>query len=304
MDINPSCLFCGESARYVYDMDEYQVYQCVSCGTGFVHPMPAGSALSKLYDGFLPDLNVKKMPGMLNIASRLFQQFDLEKGHHLKMLDIGSGGGYFCKAFEELNYGLATYVDLDPQSCRFAQKKLGLERVYNVDAMRIHEITKETYDFMYCRHLIEHMPDPTGFLLRIIESLNTGGIFVVQFPNGDSLEYFAYTHLNIVHRFNKIRKSNNFSALKTFRLMLFGKMLHGMDPPRHLWAVSRKGIVQWSKRNNISCKTDTRHLGDLPFSPGYFRKMGLKERTRDFIGQKLLAPIRGGTHLVATLRNR
>lgn len=297
------CPFCGELAAYIYNMGEYPIFQCTSCRTGFVHPMPDKKTLRKLYDGFLPNLNVNELPRMLKAASSFFQQIDLEKGSNLKMLDIGSGGGFFCRAFEALGYGTATYVDLDPQSCRFAREELEIERVYNVDAMELHGITKQTYDFMYCRHVIEHLPDPTAFLLRMINALSEKGIFVVQFPNGDSLEYLAYTHLNFLYRFNKIKNSNNFSALNTLCLLVFGKMLHGMDPPRHLWAISRKGVKEWAKRNKLYCKVFTRNLGDISFSPGYYRNSGIKRRSLDFIGQKFLASIRGGTHLVAILRN-
>jgi len=285
-------------------MKEYPIYQCTFCRTGFVHPMPDKDSLCGLYDGFLGGLDSGQMSRFREIASQLYLQLGLQKGLTLNMLDIGGGGGYFCKAFEELGYGEATYVDLDPQSCTFAREKLGLNKVFECDAMILQDVIELKFDFIYCRHLIEHLPNPTLFLLKIMDVLKETGVLVVQFPNGDSLEYLAYPHTNIKDRFKKIRTSNNFSLLKTLWIMISGKVLHGMDPPRHLWAISRKGISQWAKKNHILCKKFTRHLGDVPFSPGYFKKSNLKGKLLDFFGQRFLSPIRGGTHLVVILRKQ
>ena len=285
-------------------MAEYAIYQCSCCKTGFVAPMPTQKTLKNLYNGFLTDLNKDKMPEP-SIAASLFHQLGLRKKRNkFKMLDIGGGGGFFCKAFEDLDYGMATYVDLDPKSCQFAQKDLGLKRVYNIDAMKISDLTNEKYDFIYCRHLIEHLMKPTDFLLGISKMLTKNGRFVVQFSNGDSLEYLAYNHLNILYRCSKIRNSNKFSYVKTLQLMLFGQMLHGMDPPRHLWAITQKGISLWAQKNKLLCDSFARHIGDALFSPGFTKKNRFIGKLIDFIGQRFLSSLKGGTHLVAILRNQ
>jgi SAM-dependent methyltransferase len=195
-------------------------------------------------------------------------------------------------------------VDIDPRSCRFARETLGLKNVLECDAMRLREHSGEKFHFIYCRHLIEHLPDPAAFLGIVSGYLAGDGILVVQFPNADSLEYLAYSHLNIGYRFNRIRTSSGFGKWRTMALMLTGGILHGMDPPRHLWAISQKGIRSWAKAARIDCRTFTRHLGDVAFSPGYAAPMRGRERIRDFVGQKILSPLKGGTHLVAVLRHQ
>ncbi|MFH1618741.1 MAG: class I SAM-dependent methyltransferase [bacterium] len=297
----PDCAFCQSRGAYLYRMGEYPVCQCVSCGTGFVHPMPDQETLRKLYDGFIPNLDAGRMPDRMKSASMLFPQLGLKPGNNLKMLDIGGGGGFFCRAFEDLRYGAGTYVDIDRRSCCFARETMGLKAVLECDAMMLREHSCEKFDFIYCRHLIEHLPEPTVFLKVVAGFLAGGGILVVQFPNADSLEYLAYAHLNIGYRFDKIRKSSDFSRWKTLYIMLAGGILHGMDPPRHIWAISRKGITVWARANRFACRSFARHLGDPAFSPGYAMAKETRRRLRDFIGQKILGPIKGGTHLVAIL---
>lgn len=295
------CDFCGGDASYIYSMDDYPIFQCASCATGFVNPMPDGKILEAMYDGFIPHIKTDMYPRYKTAAQGLFARLHLPVGQNLSMLDIGGGGGFFCKAFEDCGYGEGTYVDLDPQSCRFAHD-LGITNVHNCDAMQLDTQISHKFDFIHCRHLIEHMIDPTGFLKKIHGLLRTGGIFLLQCPNGDSLEYLVYTHLNIKYRFDKIRKSNNFSSLQTMRLFLTGSILHGIDPSRHLWAISREGMRIWAQRNNIPCRIFTAHLGDPVFSPGFRKKAGLKGKIKDFIGCQILSRIHGGTHLIAILR--
>ena len=94
--------------------------------------MPTAETLRDYYDGFLPHLDVNGMFTVKLAAKKLFPHLGLRSGRNLKMLDIGGGGGFFCKAFEDLEYGASTHVDLDPQSCNFAENSLKLKRVYDI----------------------------------------------------------------------------------------------------------------------------------------------------------------------------
>jgi SAM-dependent methyltransferase len=193
-------------------------------------------------------------------------------------------------------------VDLDPQSCGFARNTLGLERVFNCDAMDMGKYASVDFDLIYCRHVIEHLLDPVSFMEKILSYLKDDGIFVVQAPNGDSLEYLAYPQSTIRRRISVICRTNNLSFLKVFWIMISGGMLHGIDPPRHLWAITREGMKRWADGKGINCDIHTHHLGDPAYSPYCKRGKSIIFRVLDLVGQKLLGPIRGGTHLVAVLR--
>ncbi len=263
--------------------------------------MPTEETLRELYDGFIPHLDANTRARIRELAGLLFPQLPLPRRRPLRMLDIGGGGGFFCRAFEDLDYGEGTYVDLDPQSCAFARNELGLTRTFNCRAESLSSHGDVRFDFIYARHLIEHLTEPTDFLEKTVDLLTDDGIFVVQCPNGDSLEYLGYPHQNIRHRIRNISRSSGFSRLKTLRILLTGGILHGMDPPRHLWAVSEKGMTTWARRKSIPCESFARHLGDFPFSPGYSPQQKIVGRAGDWFAQRVLAPIRGGTHLVAIL---
>ena len=92
------------------------------------------------------------------------------------------------------------------------------------------------------------------------------------------------------------------SKLQVLLVVATGGILHGMHPPLHLWAVTLKGMAAWAGRAGVNCKLWARHLGVLAYSPHYVTHAGLGRRLSDWIGQQILSRIRGGTHLVAALR--
>ncbi|MDA0990272.1 MAG: class I SAM-dependent methyltransferase [Verrucomicrobia bacterium] len=265
--------------------------------------MPDPAELAQLYSGFHPHLSIASMDHMLRVGKCLFPRIGLQPGSKLRILDVGGGGGFHCKAFETLGYGASTYIDIDHTSCTFARQELGLRDVRQLNAEGWLAGTSETFDFIHCRHVIEHLINPVAFCDGLVKVLAPGGVLLLQFPNGDSLEYLAYWHLNIGNRLSNIRASNGFSRMRTAWCICSGKLLHGMDPPRHLWAISRRGLDAWIKAREIRCEIFTQHLGSYAFSPGFRRADKRMLRVRDFAGQHVLAPLRGGTHLIALIRH-
>ena len=121
--------------------------------------MPDTELLNEHYQGFMGELSADMLPRFLASGRELFESFGARAGQSQSLLDVGGGGGFFSKAFEELGYGPSTYVDLDPESCRFAREGLGLERVIHGDVAELDKILDTQFDFVYSRHVIEHLPD-------------------------------------------------------------------------------------------------------------------------------------------------
>jgi SAM-dependent methyltransferase len=294
------CSFCNSSLRYRYNMNGHAIWQCRKCGTGRVWPMPDRDTINKFYAGFCFQIDTANKGLTTMAAGKLYKELHLPANGSLTMLDVGGGGGFFAKAFEELGYGNAVYVDLDQQACEFAKDTLGLRSVYHCDAGEIGNCTDVRFDLIYNRHLIEHLIDPCGFLEKMMELLKDRGILVTHFPNGESLEYLAYPQ-RLKKRFISIRNTNKYSTVKTVWKLMDGQMLHGIDPIRHLWAISSKGIISWAHRRDIKIRTYTAHLGDRTYSPYYKRAATLNGKIQDFLGQCILSGIAGGTHLIAIL---
>jgi 2-polyprenyl-3-methyl-5-hydroxy-6-metoxy-1,4-benzoquinol methylase len=293
------CLFCKSATTPVYKMKDYIVYRCSSCGTGQVAEMPTSAELRNFYKGFLFSANMANLEKIMQSGPNLFSKLNLWKNGRLKMLDVGGGGGFYAKAFEATGYGQSTYVDLDSDACHFAREKVGLTNVLNQDAAML-ETEGVKYDFIMCRHLIEHMIEPTQFILKLTGLLSAAGTLLIVCPNGDSLEYFAYPQI-LKKRVEKICSASHISKFKVVTKLLFGEMLHGIDPPRHLWAVSRKGMMRFLTENNIHADIATFPLTDSIYSP-YYSSRTLSQKIWSIFGDMVASKFTGGTHLSVVIR--
>jgi SAM-dependent methyltransferase len=282
-------------------MQEYGIYTCRRCGTGQAFPLPTREFLLSYYSGFLFAARGENYGPVLASAERLFPLLALRPGAQLAMLDIGGGGGFYAKAFEALGYGRSTYVDLDDRACDFA-RHIGVRDVIHADAASLCR-SGTAYDFIMCRHLIEHVPDPAGFVLAVAGLLSGRGVLLVMCPNGDSLEYLAYPRSNIAQRIRAISRSSGMTKAGAVRRLVCGDMLHGMDPPRHLWAITRTGLLRLMAGSPFDVTVTTRPLTDAVYSP-YYRPGAIGGRINEFFGTRVLAPIRGGTHLVAVINRK
>jgi SAM-dependent methyltransferase len=256
--------------------------------------------LKEFYKGFLFSADTKNLGTILKTGPQLFSLLGLTKNGRLKMLDIGGGGGFYAKAFEVSGYGESTYIDLDTEACVFAKEKVGLSSVLNQDAA-ILDAEDGKYDFIMCRHLVEHLVDPTDFILKLISVLAEGGTLLIVCPNGDSLEYFAYPNSNLKKRIDKIRAASGLSRLKVAAKLLSGEMLHGMDPPRHLWAVSRQGIQRFLTDKGVEAEIATFPLTNPVYSP-YHSSETLSKKICAFFGDFVTSKFSGGTHLSVVIR--
>jgi 2-polyprenyl-3-methyl-5-hydroxy-6-metoxy-1,4-benzoquinol methylase/glycosyltransferase involved in cell wall biosynthesis len=299
-DLEPACPFCKGKARPVYKMAGYYVCKCRVCSTGQAAPMPCDKELQEFYKGFLFGADINNLKTILTSGSNLFSLLGLQKNGKLKMLDVGGGGGFYAKAFEVSGFGESTYVDLDSDACDFARGKIGLANVLNQDAAKL-DAGDHRYDFVMCRHLIEHLVNPADFILKLTGILAEGGVLLIVCPNGDSLEYFAYPQLNLKERLRKIQTASGLSKFAVNLKFLSGQMLHGIDPPRHLWAISRKGMRRFLEANHIQAEIDTFSLTDPVYSP-YYSPRTFAQKICSLVGDTFTSKIAGGTHLSVVIR--
>jgi len=264
--------------------------------------MPTSSELATQYKGFLPNLNAEHLPRQKLAADKFFQTFGIKADGGSRMLDVGGGGGFYCKAFSDLGYGEGEYIDLDPVSCEFAKSELKIFSVRQADALQWAQTTHKKFDFIYCRHVVEHLTQPTELIAALIKILAPEGQLIIACPNAESREYLAYFRSRLRQRLRSMDTESRFRRLSILRKLSNGAFLHGIDPPRHVWAITAQGLQAWAQRCSYSCETFSRNLADEAFSPQYVRPGDWLGRLEDTLGQRVLAPLTGGTHLVAAFR--
>lgn len=98
-----------------------------------------------------------------------------------KLFDYGCSWGYGAWQFEKAGFDVQACEISMPRS-QFATQKLGIQ------ITEPGNVARESLDFVYSSHVIEHVPSPRAMLTEGLRMLRTGGFFVALTPNG-SMHY-------------------------------------------------------------------------------------------------------------------
>jgi len=205
---------------YQFRQKGFSLYECPSCGYQSFFPRPKSTTQfyqqsSYFHDGqkFLQERNKKiditLLPQYQTFVKRLDQIIrskNFKKG--ARLLDVGCGSGlfvYLCRKSQIEARG----IDISKPGIELSRSVGG--NCYLGDFIREHRSTKVDYITMF--DVIEHVPNPREFFLKVNTSLKKGGYFIFTTPCADS-----------------------------FARRIFGKYWHLYTPPRHLQIFTTKSI--------------------------------------------------------------
>ena len=171
----------------VDEVDGFEVIDCKVCKFKHVHPIPTDEELGELYAA---EFYSKKKPNYLKDSEEdidwwmeTYKNYFKLIGEHTKgkkLLDIGSGPGYFIKCGEKLGFDV-TGVEPSKDAAVYS-KKMGLKVINAYFDMELaREIGK--FDIVTMNLVLEHIPDPTSFLKAIQTVLKPNGILFLLSPN-------------------------------------------------------------------------------------------------------------------------
>ena len=101
-------------------------------------------------------------------------------GNPERVLEIGCGAGLFRTNFKDN----VEYWGVEPFAQAAEMAKQRLSRVFEGYYDEVSDkIPERLFDLIVCNDVIEHMPDPEGFLRNIQGKLADGGSMIVSVPN-------------------------------------------------------------------------------------------------------------------------
>lgn len=252
------CTFCGGMTKQIATTKNgFDLLRCVECALVICSPMPTPAELDDYYQGFAyskpEDSEFARQVAYTEAGTRRALQ-DLEaladRPIH-KVLDFGGGLGFFANALSQ-HYSDVTLFDLDGQARDFARERFaGRFTVVDDAEAALHD----TYDLILLNQVIEHVPDPVGFLRSFRSALKPGGVLVVTTPNNRSNDMFARPDV-LLHYARRLKGGPASALLQLFR----GSWLC-CDPPRHLYAFNAK---------NLRAAAEAAGFEALPGTTAYF----------------------------------
>ncbi len=218
---------------------EWSIYQCQDCSTGYLDPRPTPASIGLAYKNYFThvmegELKLawkqrirrtladgyrryqfgpsKRLSSIVDVlASWLFpsQKAILDaRMRHLprpsmgqRLLDVGCGSGEFLSKARSCGWEVVG-VEIDPKAIKICQRR-GIDvRIGSIDSL---DASREKFDGITIRHVIEHLHDPITVLKNCYKLLKPGGWIWIETPNMNSEGY-----------------------------RLYGADWRDLDPPRHL----------------------------------------------------------------------
>lgn len=171
------------------DKGGLKVYQCLSCGHLQLLPRPSIEEDNEFYNNNQQDRNRGKDIdfGKLKVNNL----FDTKRHVRLvssvcsnldsRILDIGSGYGFFVNELYESGYRNVTGIEVSTERRELAIKHSQV-RMINYDVNRQGEDIGR-FDLITLFHVLEHMSDPIFFLKNIRSLMKDTGTLICEVPN-------------------------------------------------------------------------------------------------------------------------
>lgn len=206
--------------------------------TNAVRGKPASSVLGWLAKWLAMNRRIRERAFYDAVLDELIPR----KEHPGRALDIGCGAGGGILRLMQVGWKVDG-VEWDPTAVEVARRVTRC--AIRSGDFRTVDIPVATYDLVLMHHVLEHLDDPMGGLLRAAELLAPGGRLVVVYPNPNSVGAW-----------------------------IFGKDWFHWDAPRHLVIPSVRAIVREAGRIEIvpvSVRTTARWVCMFPKSSDYRR---------------------------------
>ncbi len=168
-------------------LESFTEYHCMECGLGFFIPAVTGSG------NFYKDLQQLRwyyMPEKWEFSQALA---DLESGEFA--LEVGCGSGDFVEKALQKN------IHIEGIEINEAAVSIAVQRGLPVDHIDLSDLASAKpgiYGAVCAFQVLEHVPDPRGFLEDCIALLKVGGKLLISVPN--NLGFIQYDREDWLNR--------------------------------------------------------------------------------------------------------
>lgn len=170
----------------------WPIFECGSCGVGFVWPQPKDNLLRAYYgprywDCYMGDSRplYQRAAVREHILRRQAQLVARLLGGNTaaRILDVGAGDGSMLRVLHDMGWNRALGLDMDEENVRRAQSLLGVPVVCG-DFLSYEEAGWDAITFWA---VIEHLTDPLAVVRHAVSLLSDGGLVVIMTGSNCSL---------------------------------------------------------------------------------------------------------------------
>jgi 2-polyprenyl-3-methyl-5-hydroxy-6-metoxy-1,4-benzoquinol methylase len=179
----------SHQGQVVATANGYDVIECTTCGFKHIIAIPSEECLEQVYrDEFYEDDKPhyidryrEDLEWWNTVYTRRYDIIESHlQAHQRKILDIGSGPGYFISNGKNRGWQVKG-IEPSVKACQHS-RLMGLDvenRFFDEQASH----TLGTFDVINMGEVLEHIPNPFDLLDRVHRHLNTGGLVCLIVPN-------------------------------------------------------------------------------------------------------------------------
>lgn len=185
------CPGCGDSrARQMLACDGFAFVRCGKCSLVYQNPRPVFEDVRKRYAGqyFAYELeNERNFFGLMRLGLRDigFEALARTLPAPRSFLDIGCATGMLIESMKGEGWD-ARGVDVCRESAEYGMAHRGVSIF--VGTLEEAGFPDESFSVVHFSHLIEHVPDPRGFLGEVRRILKPQGYAIITTPNVDGFQ--------------------------------------------------------------------------------------------------------------------
>ncbi|MDU1904277.1 MAG: class I SAM-dependent methyltransferase [Dysgonomonas sp.] len=260
---------------YLVTNELFSIYQCPECGFSFTQDFPSENEIGIYYDApeYISHSDTDK--GLINSLYHMARNISLKSKTKLilkytnigkgKLLDIGTGTGYFLHAMCKKSW-IVTGIEKSEATRTYAHKKFGL----NIqDSDYLFEIPDKTKDAITMWHVLEHIEKLNPTLANLHRILKDNGTLFIALPNKSSFDANHY-----------------------------GKYWAAYDVPRHLWHFSPSDFQRIANKHNF----EVIEMKRMNFDPFYISM--LSEQNKGTSLGNIIGLFKGSLFFIKSLLNK
>lgn len=274
------CPICqqAEFSNYVICTDHlvtdesFAIVKCNNCDLKFTNPRPTQENIHKYYESPEYDSHKRKgqgiTDGLYNLARKyalngklnLINSLQNKKG---KLLDVGCGTGIFLYACKNDGWHIVG-VENNEKAREIAKSITSASVLESLDQIE----QKKEFEIITLWHVLEHLHDLRGSLIKLRDVLQQDGFLIIAVPNCDSWDadnykemWAAYDVPRHLYHFNQLT-INKLAKVCKFRVnqivpmkldafyvsLLSEKYIHGKNRFLRAFTSGLKSN-RWAKKN-------------------------------------------------------
>ena len=261
------CLLCQKPVQIVFEINEYDIYECWECEHRMIIVENSKQHLNKIYSD---DYFYSGGDGYPNYVNE--REILIRHGHYYgkllskyidipgKVLDVGSAAGFILKGLTDYGW-MGSGIEVNDKMAGYGRENLGLD----IQTGSIENFKKDDkYDLICFIQVIAHLIDPSNALKTASTALSEKGYVLIETWDYKSLTAKLFGKL--WHEYSPPSVTNWFSerSLNAMMKNLNFELISKGHPDKRISFIHAKSLIKYKIDNNSIFRHLTAFLDALP----------------------------------------